>query len=1021
MADAQVLYDEDVAATVATDTAWVTTALIPAASFTANKRYLILASEAVGHSSAANESRVRLAHGSTPTVFTDASLAWEGIGSEQGHQAQWMFDFTQPGTAEDVLIQISSSSTTDVTNKLGQILVIKLDDDFVSGTDYFWAEDLTDYTMTATPTAKATTASFTPNGSDRWLFIGHMIYDVVGITTQIGFELYDSVAGVLNSESHEGEDATNDFHGHNLYWVGVPTNAARTLAVRPFNSGSAIMLASRVIAINLAKFAQSAGVFDAAEVDPATTPTYTNLATLSVTPDVTGDWVYIAFTNNDVNESTTNFDTRVRVNPDGAALIPDPDYPAGGFPGVDEWDITDETPHSIFKMRSFTSGAARPIEFDARQAAGTTGRLEDNGLVAFSVALAGGGTTVSPGANPLTLGQPAPQLNLNMSPGAIALGLSLPAPGVTLVLSPGAIALALGQPAPQTNLAIAPPANPLALDLPPPNLGGVQTLEPGAIALSLDLPAPTTSLGLAPPANPLSLDQPAPTTSLRIVPDPVALAVGQPAPVMSGVLSPGAIALSLDLPAPTITAGTIILSPDPIALALDLPAPAMSGFLSPGAIALALGQPAPSIQLVLSPGAIALALGLPVPTITVSPLTLSPGAIALVLGIPVPTITVFSPPGTPSGRIRDITYHAVIFNPSATGGPGTPKYELDADLLNVVWQQGLNFPGQAAFSLSRFNPKLAGFDYMRDHIKIWREDSRATKVVFAGKLVRPSVSAQDAIIYCWDYMAFLQRSRTGFRTLYPEKTIKEVVDAEWALAKAADKSLFEFVATGTTETPLGLDGTTPIKTNNQFGVIDFDRLYLFFAMAEISMANTSNTVVFEITREEPHTFNFWKNRSADKTAFNFVFPGNLIDYDLDTGHDQIVNDLATVIVDPTTGAQVEYALTDTASKDLYRRLQSATTIRTLFGLNSGSTESDQQKAALARLLTISAGIPRILTAFPRQGEITPFHGWELGDAFRSTIQKADRSGDEIDAYLNATGVAAAWTPEAGELMQIFLR
>jgi hypothetical protein len=414
----------------------------------------------------------------------------------------------------------------------------------------------------------------------------------------------------------------------------------------------------------------------------------------------------------------------------------------------------------------------------------------------------------------------------------------------------------------------------------------------------------------------------------------------------------------------------------------------------------------------------------------IAPTVQTAGAQTVTLGGPVamtmtpiaPTVAAAGPPSpVVMHRIHDIQYHAIIFNPDAAGGPGTAKFELTPDMLNVVWQQALNYPGQAAFSLNRWCKRLGQIDYMRDHIKLYREDRRATKVVFAGKPVKPQVGAHDAIIACWDYTAFLQRSRTGFRVLYPEQTLKQIVDAEWTLAKVVDKSLFEFVTTGTTETPLGLDGVTPIKTNTQFGVIDFDRLYLFFALAELGMANTSNTIVFEITREPPHTFNFWKNRSAQKTAFNFVYPGNLIDYDLEDGHDQIVNDLATVILDTTTGAQTEYALTDTASKDLYRRLQSAVSIKTLYGLNSGSTESDQQKAGLARLLTLGVGIPSLYTFFPRQGEFTPFHGHDLGDSFRVTTRKPDRTGDDVDAYKKMTGVAGAWSPEAGELLQVFVR
>lgn len=372
-------------------------------------------------------------------------------------------------------------------------------------------------------------------------------------------------------------------------------------------------------------------------------------------------------------------------------------------------------------------------------------------------------------------------------------------------------------------------------------------------------------------------------------------------------------------------------------------------------------------------------------------------------------------------RLRDVQMHAILYAPDANGGPGVPKFELDPDLLNVTWQQGLNYPGQAAFSLTRFNPKLASFAYMVDHIKLFREDSKGVKTVFAGKIVKPSESARDTIVYCWDYQAFLQRSRTGYRVLYPEKTLKEIIDAEWLLAKNADASPLAFVATGVTETPLGQDNVTPIKTNSQFGVVDFDRLYLFFALAEIGMANTSNSVVFEITREAPHTFNFWKNRSTARTNYGFLYPGNLIDYDLDTGHDQIINDLATIILDPTTGEQVEYSLTDNTSKAIYRRLQSAVTIKTLFGITTGTTETDQQKAALARMLTIAAGIPSIATLFPRQGELTPFDGWQLGDTFPVTLQKPDRTGASLDAYLPTSGIAGAWTPEAGELLQLFLR
>jgi hypothetical protein len=371
--------------------------------------------------------------------------------------------------------------------------------------------------------------------------------------------------------------------------------------------------------------------------------------------------------------------------------------------------------------------------------------------------------------------------------------------------------------------------------------------------------------------------------------------------------------------------------------------------------------------------------------------------------------------------LRRIQYHAIVYDPDASGGPGSPKLELDSDMLNVVWQQGLNFPGQAAFSMTRYNRKLGSISWMRDHIKIFRESPAGAKTVFAGKLIKPGYSSRDVTITCWDYASFLQRSRTGFRIMYPEKKIgTEIVGPEWALAKAVTDSPFAFVATGTIEDPLALDGVTPVKTNSEFGVVDFDRLFLFYAMAELSMANTSNTVSFEITRESPHTFNFWKNRSVQRTNYAF-HDAVLIDYDYSGNQDQIQNDIATIIVDPTTGQQAEYSLVDTGSSALYRRLQSAVTIKTLFGITSGTTATDQQKAALARMLTVSSTPPNLVVAFPRQGEFDPFVNCDLGDSFRTTLRKADRSGDELDSYMKWSGVAAAWTPESGELMQVFLR
>jgi len=373
MANVQVLYNETTAATTATTTAWVDLATIAAGSFTGGRTYLIIANQLSIHDNSTNYTRARLVYGGTPTAFTDATLQYEGTATTQEHEVSWMYTYTQPATPDLVKIQISMNTTgSTITNRLSQIIAIDITD-WTSGTDYIWTQDTVDYTYTTTPTAKATSASFTPNGTDVWLYAANLIHGVnTTLTTQISFELYDSVAGVLNRTSQEGED-TADQLGANQYWVGVPTNAARTIAVRPSQAttADATMFSARTLALNLTKlFTQVSYVFAAGEIDPATTPTYTNVATVSPTPDVTGDWVYLAFSNQDVNETTTDWEARLQVNPDGGGLVSDPAF-ASTAPSIDQWDPTDETAFSIFKLRSLTSGAARAINWDWRQVAGT--------------------------------------------------------------------------------------------------------------------------------------------------------------------------------------------------------------------------------------------------------------------------------------------------------------------------------------------------------------------------------------------------------------------------------------------------------------------------------------------------------------------------------------------------------------------------------------------------------------------------------------------------------------------------
>lgn len=374
---------------------------------------------------------------------------------------------------------------------------------------------------------------------------------------------------------------------------------------------------------------------------------------------------------------------------------------------------------------------------------------------------------------------------------------------------------------------------------------------------------------------------------------------------------------------------------------------------------------------------------------------------------------------SPAGRPRAIQYHAIVFA-DTDGGPGTALCEITPELLNLRWQAAQNLPGMAVFTLVRPNAKLALIEGMKTHVKVWREDASGITPIFAGKIAKVMPKATDAIVMAWDYKALLQLSRTGYMTLYPSKKIgTEIVSPEWVLAKTADTSPLAFVTTGTIENPLGSNGVTEITVNADFGLVLFNRLFTFYNLAEMAMANTDNNVVFDISRTEPHTFSFLKNRGVKRTALDFTFPGNLIDFDYDKGEDGIRNDRATVI--GGTAGDEAYVVTDPANIAEYRRLQDAVQPATLVGETTGTTETDQTKAIMARMLKVGIRTPRSVVMTARQGEFAPFVDLDLGDKVRVTIVNDTDDGARFDGDVRVTAFTAAWSPSSGELISMAAR
>jgi hypothetical protein len=395
MAAAQALYAETIADITATgDGTWVDCALIAAASFTASRKYLIIAIADLEGSGGAAEHWCRLVHGTTPTLFTDADYILDpGSGANGGMICSWMYIYTQPGTTELVKLQIQGEGVNVATCKFSQIVAINLDDVGTEGTQFISGESLTDTTTTTTKTAHSS-ITVTGDGVKDWLVIGHVVQappSAVADGNDFLADLFESVgATAAPSLDIEGEDADAGDEQRNFILVRyfpALSSGSHTFSVRIAHAGASFtVLSSRLIAIDLSTFAQHAGSYTDGAVSPAASPTFTNVATLSFTPAVTGNWFYLATATGDMAAGTAELNERLQDDDDGS-MGSDPTY-GDDAPNAPAYDATDDIPHAIMKMKSLTSGASRTINYDFTRAVSTPD-VKHRNLVAFSLELAG--------------------------------------------------------------------------------------------------------------------------------------------------------------------------------------------------------------------------------------------------------------------------------------------------------------------------------------------------------------------------------------------------------------------------------------------------------------------------------------------------------------------------------------------------------------------------------------------------------------------------------------------------------
>ncbi len=361
-----------------------------------------------------------------------------------------------------------------------------------------------------------------------------------------------------------------------------------------------------------------------------------------------------------------------------------------------------------------------------------------------------------------------------------------------------------------------------------------------------------------------------------------------------------------------------------------------------------------------------------------------------------------------------VEYCVELFDSGATWGPNTKLAEV-WDARNLGWSRYDRLAGRAFFTVGQDSPYLALLDKLKTHARITRVATSGNTEVFNGLIVDPDSTGDDVVVSAIDYLGLLGVSRCGYKTMYPKALIGGgIVSPEWTLAKNATGSRVGFIATGTIEDPVGTDGTTKIRTNTTFGLMDQTRLRLFYDLSEMARANTVNHVTYEVTRSGTFTFNFWKNRGS-ASAIPLVLNGTVSDYQRLQGWGAYRNDLATLGT-TTGGGSTEIISKDTAAIASRGLWQDAGSIPTIMGIVGKTTEADQQKAATDRMLQRAKQQNDALALVLVPGAIEPFAGWDICDTMWVEIVNGL---DQISTTWRVLGVRTIYD-ERGETLNLIV-
>ncbi len=339
--------------------------------------------------------QIQLVHGSTN--FTDSIMVFE---TPVGIPRYFDYNYWTVWEAvdgEEVFLQIDNDGGTGTGMHFahGGIFVMEISEDLTENTDWFFNEDTADQNLSTTWEDGAS-VTFTPsNDNENWLVLTNSYIDV-GSTNTL-FKSRINAAGTITSteqEEHIEAEDTNDFYVMSLMRIFELDNESNTFKEQgAMSSGTAgDRLNSKVFALNLEKFVDNEGFYNATEFDITCSGVdyACEIIADSITPTSQGDFFIFSTVTKD---DAFGVQIRERMQVDGVDVMATQTADARIF--IRGSDTIEENVLTKYAVKELTTGA-KSLAVDGNFFSGDGTIVEDRAIGAFSMELAAAGDNCDP-------------------------------------------------------------------------------------------------------------------------------------------------------------------------------------------------------------------------------------------------------------------------------------------------------------------------------------------------------------------------------------------------------------------------------------------------------------------------------------------------------------------------------------------------------------------------------------------------------------------------------------------------